>query len=246
MSRKITTLSAYARTLTIIIGLTLAACAPQALPGDDSANGNVGANVKGIAPAATAPASGDLTPEAQRTETGLPEATHTPAPVGETPTAAAEAEVIGVATVIGPAEWTVNGVRIAVTARTEIKGAIQVDATVEVQGVLRADGSVLAREIGKLARTQVGGDDGDANANAKASPNASGSDDSNFNDNQTMNANENRNENEAQNHNEGGKDTEDDDTGTTTTGMTTRATTTEAAATTMAATAAAIPDAGRA
>jgi hypothetical protein len=123
--------------------------------------------------------------------------------VTRTPIAGHEVEFTGTLTAINGQVWTVNGVRVTVTAQTEIKGNPQVGSTVKVEGRLQADGSVLAREIKKAK----GDDDDDRNDNGNGNRNGNGNDDDN------RNGNGNRNDNGNDNRNGNDNDDDDDDDG---------------------------------
>ncbi|MGQ0601571.1 MAG: DUF5666 domain-containing protein [Anaerolineales bacterium] len=98
--------------------------------------------ISGLVLAACAPMA--LPNEAGALQPGAAAAVST----GDTPsTAQAEAEFTGTLIAIDGNMWTVNGIRVTITAQTEIKGNPQVGDTVKVHGAPQSDGSVIAREI---------------------------------------------------------------------------------------------------
>jgi hypothetical protein len=112
------TLAKFVRAVTLVGGMALAACAPMSLPGEGSA----------LQPGAAVAVSTDDSP-------------------GATGTAQAEAQFTGTLTAREGNAWVVNGIKVTVTAQTEIKGNPQVGDTVKVHGAPQLDGSVIAREI---------------------------------------------------------------------------------------------------
>ncbi len=180
MERKMPTrLNWILRSAVVLGGLSLAACAPLAVPGEASANQPAsnsvaadGALQNGADDTATpgststaessATATDDsVTPEATSTALptstmGTPDASQTPQP-GVTATAVAgqEVEFIGTIESFDNGVLMVSGRKVVITAQTEVKFQPQKGLNVKVHGTVQADGSVLAREISSVPAGQA-------------------------------------------------------------------------------------------
>ena len=178
MERKMTTrLHWILRSAVVMGGLSLAACAPLAVPGEASAN-QPASNSADVAmqngaddtatPGSTSTAESSptatddsVTPEATSTALptstmGTPDASETPRP-GMTATAVAgqEVEFIGTIESFDGGVLMVSGRKVVITAQTEVKFQPQKGLNVKVEGTLQADGSVLAREISSVPAGQA-------------------------------------------------------------------------------------------
>ncbi len=152
------------RSTVVLGGLSLAACAPMALPASGNqpaSNGAVDAvaqqgaddtatpGLTSTAMATDDTATPGMTSTAMATDdTATPGATSTPMP-GVTATAVAgqEVEFIGTIESFDGGVLMVSGRKVIITAQTEVKFQPQKGLNVKVHGALQADGSVLAREI---------------------------------------------------------------------------------------------------
>ncbi len=153
------------RSAVVLGGLSLAACAPMALPGEDG-NQPASAGVAALEQQAVATAGStddSLTPEATHTQmpgetstATTPEASRTPQP-GTTVTAVAgqEVEFTGTIESLDGSTLVVSGRRVIITAQTEVKLQPQKGLNVKVHGTLQADGSVVAREIESVPAGQA-------------------------------------------------------------------------------------------
>lgn len=178
MERKIPThLNWILRGAVVMGGLSLAACAPLAVPGAASANqpasNSAAAGVAlqngaddtatpGLTSTAESTATDDsVTPEATSTALptstmGMPDAGGTPQ-TGVTATAVAgqEIEFIGTIESFENGVLIVGGREVVITAQTEVKFQPQKGLNVKVEGTVQADGSVLAREISSVPDGQA-------------------------------------------------------------------------------------------
>ncbi len=142
----------FLRGAVVLGGLTLAACAPIALPGEGAQPAS-----NGVALEASANQGADdtLTQTAEATHTaqpgmteivGTPDASQTPEP-GVTAVAGQEVEFVGTIESFDGGVLVVSGRKVVITAQTEVKFQPQKGLNVKVHGTLQADGSILAREI---------------------------------------------------------------------------------------------------
>lgn len=178
MERKMPThLNWILRGAVVLGGLSLAACAPLAVPGEASANqpasnsavadvalqnGADDTATPGSTSTAASTATDDsVTPEATSTAlptstANIPDASQTPAP-GMTVTAVAgqEVEFIGTIESFDNGVLMVSGRKVVITAQTEVKFQPQKGLNVKVHGTVQADGSVLAREISSVPDGQA-------------------------------------------------------------------------------------------
>lgn len=142
----------FLRGAVVLGGLTLAACAPIALPGEGAQPAS-----NGVALDASANQGADdtltQTPEATHTAqpgmtetSGTPDASQTPEP-GVTAVAGQEVEFVGTIESFDGGVLVVSGRKVVITAQTEVKFQPQKGLNVKVHGTVQADGSILAREI---------------------------------------------------------------------------------------------------
>ncbi|MBL8093896.1 MAG: hypothetical protein JNL73_06970 [Anaerolineales bacterium] len=153
------------RSAVVLGGLSLAACAPMALPGEDG-NQPASAGVAALEQQAVSTAGStddSLTPEATHTQmpgetstATTPEVSRTPQP-GTTATAVVgqEVEFTGTIESLDGSTLVVSGRRVIITAQTEVKLQPQKGLNVKVHGSLQADGSVVAREIESVPAGQA-------------------------------------------------------------------------------------------
>ncbi|MBL8097340.1 MAG: hypothetical protein JNL73_24385 [Anaerolineales bacterium] len=139
------------RSLIVVGGLVLAACAPSALLSENKhPTGEV------TLPAMPAALATREATQTAATHTSVPgetstgranEATHTPLPVAGTAVAGQEAELLGTIESIDGNILVVSGRTVVTDAQTEIAFELRIGLIVKVQGTLQSDGSILAREI---------------------------------------------------------------------------------------------------
>jgi hypothetical protein len=158
------------RSAIVLGGLSLAACAPLAVPGEGGqpASNGVSQQMTSTDDGLSQTPEASHTPEASQTTeatqigtvTALPSATpgasSTPLP-GQTSTAVAgqEVEFIGTIESFNNGVLVVSGRTVIITAQTEVKLQPQKGLNVKVHGTLQADGSVLAREIESVPAGQA-------------------------------------------------------------------------------------------
>ncbi len=132
----------------VVGGLSLAACAPIALPGEGVQPASNGVALEMTSTLSATDDSLTQTPEATHTaQPGItPEASHTPEP-GVTAVAGQEVEFVGTIESFDGGVLVVSGRKVIITAQTEVKFQPQKGLNVKVHGTVQADGSVLAREI---------------------------------------------------------------------------------------------------
>ncbi len=162
------------RSTVVLGGLTLAACAPMALPGEGNQpaaaqqiaalDGTATVEVTNTAvPSETSTA--EVTNTAVPSETSTAEATSTPMPseTSVTPTpvmtatvvAGQHVEFIGTIESFDGGVLMVSGRKVVITAQTEVKFQPQKGLNVKVEGTLQADGSILASEIKSVSAGQA-------------------------------------------------------------------------------------------
>lgn len=158
------------RSAIVLGGLSLAACAPLAVPGEGGQPASNGVSQQmtstddGLShtPDASHTPEASQTAEATQIGTGtalpsaMPGASSTPLP-GQTSTAVAgqEVEFIGTIESFDNGVLVVSGRIVVITAQTEVKLQPQKGLNVKVHGTLQADGSVLAREIESVPAGQA-------------------------------------------------------------------------------------------
>lgn len=168
MERKMPTqMNWILRSAVILGGLTLAACAPMALPGDTNQPASNGAAAELALQAgaddtatpgstSTAMATDDTVTPGATSTVATPDASETPQP-GVTVTAIAgqEIEFTGTIESFDNGVLMVSGRKVVITAQTEVKLQPQKGLNVKVHGTVQADGSVLAREISSIPDGQA-------------------------------------------------------------------------------------------